>query len=82
MAQLTASIRVLLVGAFITLRLSCLTIQSACANDFDDVPDVKALTKAMPEDITFLIAQIAECLHWAAEEPYDKERADYIKKCS
>jgi len=67
------------VGAFITLHLSCLTIQSARANDFDDAPEVKALTKGMPEDIVFFIARIAECLHWAGEEPYDKERADYIK---
>ena len=79
MAQRATSIRVQLVGAFITLHLSCVTVQSAYANDFDDAPDVKALTKGMPKDIALFIARTAECLHWAGEEPYDKEGADYIR---
>lgn len=63
----------------IVLHLSFTATNNAYANDFYDAPQVKALAKGMPEDIAFFIARTAECNHWAGEEPYDKDRANYIR---
>ncbi len=50
------------------------------ANDFDDLPEVKALQKGMPKEIASFISRAAECHHWGGEDPYDKERAEFIGK--
>ena len=71
--------RFLLMFGVIVLHLSFTGTNYAYANDFDDAPQVKALAKGMPEDIAFFIARTAECNHWAGEEPYDKDRANYIR---
>src|SRR3974390_576617 len=71
--------RFLLMFGVIVLHLSFTGTNYAYANDFDDAPQVKALAKGMPEDIAFFIARTAECSHWAGEEPYDKDRANYIR---
>ena len=67
--------RFLLMSGAIVLHLSFI----AYANDFDDAPQVKPLAKGMSEDIAFFIARTAECNHWAGKEPYDKDRANYIR---
>ena len=69
----------LLMSGVIVLHLSFTATNNAYANDFYDAPQVKALAKGMPEDIAFFIARTAECNHWAGEEPYDKDRANYIR---
>jgi len=69
----------LLMSGVIVLHLSFMATNYAYANDFDDAPQVKALAKGMPEDIAFFIARTVECNHWAGEEPYDKDRANYIR---
>ena len=69
----------LLMSGVIVLHLSFTATNNAYANDFYDAPQVKALAKGMPEDIAFFIARTAECNHWTGEEPYDKDRANYIR---
>ena len=71
--------RFLLMSGVIVLHLSFTATNYAYANDFDDAPQVKALAIGMPQDIAFFIARTAECNHWAGEEPYDKDRANYIR---
>lgn len=53
---------------------------SACeaAKDFYDALQ-KPVTNC-PDDITKLAERAAECMHWGDEAPYDKERAEWIKK--
>jgi len=63
----------------IVLHLSFTATNYSFANDFDDAPQVKALAKGMPKDIAFFIARTVECNHWAGEERYDKDRANYIR---
>jgi len=50
------------------------------ANDFDDLPEVKALQKGMPEDVATFIPRVVECNHFGGEDAYDKDRAEYLKK--
>jgi len=46
----------------------------------DELPEVKALQSGMPQDVSSFISRVAECNHWGGEEPYDKERAEFISK--
>jgi hypothetical protein len=50
------------------------------ANEFGDLPEVKAITQGQPKDVAALIERIAACNHWSGEEPYDKARAEEIEK--
>jgi|SRR5229473_4600445 hypothetical protein len=50
------------------------------ASDFDNLPEIKALQKGMPKDVQSFILRTAECTHWGGEEPYDKERANFIRR--
>jgi hypothetical protein len=34
----------------------------------------------MPEDVASFISRVADCNHWGGEEPYDRERAEFINK--
>jgi hypothetical protein len=52
------------------------------ANDFDNLPEVKILQKGMPEDVAAFVSKFAECSHWAGEDPYDKERAEFIRNAA
>ena len=54
----------------------------ALANEYGDMPEVKAITKGQPKDVVALIERIAECNHWGGEEPYDKARAQEIAKAA
>ena len=62
------------------LALLLLTLPWSSANEFDNMPEVKAITKGQPKEVTTLIGRIAECNHWGSEEPYDKARAEEIGK--
>jgi hypothetical protein len=42
--------------------------------------DVKRLQEDVPPPVAKLMARIVECNHWAGEEPYDKQRAEEIRK--
>jgi hypothetical protein len=53
---------------------------AAFANEFGNLPQVREITSGQPKDVVALIERIAECNHWSDEEPYDKERADQIRK--
>jgi hypothetical protein len=53
---------------------------AALANEFGNPPPVKEITSGQPKDVVALIERIAQCNHWSDEEPYDKERAEWIKK--
>lgn len=48
------------------------------ATDFDDLAEVKILQKGMPKDVAGFVSKSAECSHWGGEDPYDKERAEFI----
>src|SRR3974390_1995433 len=52
------------------------------ASDFDNLPEVKTLQKWMPKDVTAFISKFAECSHWGNEDPYDKERAEFIRNAA
>ena len=52
----------------------------AFANEFGNLPQVKEIAGGQPKDVVALVERIAECNHWSGEEPYDKERADQIRK--
>ena len=49
------------------------------ASDFDNLTEVKALQKGMPKDVAAFISKSTECTHWGNEEPYDRERAEFIR---
>ena len=36
----------------------------------------------MPKDVTAFISKFAECSHWGNEDPYDKERAEFIRNAA
>ena len=58
-----------------------LAISPICyANDFDDLPEVKALQKGMPEDVATFIPRVVECNHFGGEYAYDNDRAEYLEK--
>jgi hypothetical protein len=50
------------------------------ANDFDKLPEVRLLQKGMPEDVASWIPRMVECQHFGGEDPYDKARAEYLRK--
>lgn len=52
----------------------------AFADELGNLPQVQEITRGQPKDVVALIERIAECNHWSGEEPYDKERADQIRK--
>ena len=60
--------------------LALLVSTAAFANEVGNLPQVKKITNGMPKDVVALIERIAECNHWGGEEPYDKERAEQIRK--
>ncbi len=63
------------------LSLLALVVSGAVfANEIGNLPQVKKITTGQPKDVVALIERIAECNHWSDEEPYDKERAEWIKK--
>jgi hypothetical protein len=63
------------------LSLLALVFSTAVfANEFSSLPQVKEITRGQPKDVVALIERIAECNHWSDEEPYDKERAEWIRK--
>jgi hypothetical protein len=41
---------------------------------------VKEITNGQPEDVVAFIERMVERNHWGGEEPYDKERAEQIRK--
>ena len=49
------------------------------AEDKEELPGVKFLQAGMPEDVAAFISRVVECNHWGGEEPYDKERREFIK---
>jgi hypothetical protein len=53
---------------------------AACANEVGNLPQVKKITNGQPKDVTEFIERLVECNHWAGEEPYDRERAEQIRK--
>jgi hypothetical protein len=65
----------------LTVSVLCVAIcgGAAAGNDFDNLSEVKALQREMPKDIAVFISRTAECQHWSGEEPYDKERAEFIR---
>lgn len=60
--------------------LALLVSTAAFANEVGNLPQVKKITNGMPKDVVALIERIAQCNHWSGEEPYDKERAEQIRK--
>ena len=52
------------------------------ASDFDNLTEVKTLQKGMHKDVAAFISKSAECTHWGNEEPYDKERAEFIRNAA
>ena len=60
--------------------LALVVSTAASANEFGNLPQVKKITNGQPEDVVALIERIVECNHWGGEEPYDKERTEWIKK--
>jgi hypothetical protein len=44
------------------------------------MPQVKEITNGQPEDVVAFIERMVERNHWGGEEPYDKERAEQIRK--
>jgi hypothetical protein len=66
------------IGLLFLLAFVASTVASA--NELGDLPQVKEITNGQPEDVARLIERIVECNHWGGEEPYDKERAEQIRK--
>jgi hypothetical protein len=65
------------------LRLSLLTFAlsaTAFANEISNLPQVKKIANGQPADVVEFIERTVECNHWAGEDPYDKERAEQIRK--
>ena len=71
-------VKVLRIGvlSFLGLGISV----RAIANEFGSLPQVKEITRGQPQDVAALIERITECNHWSDEDPYDKERAEQIRK--
>jgi hypothetical protein len=53
---------------------------AAFANEFGNMPQVKEITNGQPEDVVAFIERMVERNHWGGEEPYDKERAEQVRK--
>jgi hypothetical protein len=51
-----------------------------CNAEIDNLAEVKAITAGMPADVQSFISRTVKCNHWGDEEPYDKVRAEFIKK--
>ncbi len=49
------------------------------ADDKEELPEVKSLQAGMPKDVAAFISRAVDCNHWGGEEPYDKERQEFIK---
>jgi hypothetical protein len=60
--------------------LTFFTATVAAASEFADVPEVWEITDGQPGDVAAFIERMVECNHWGGEEPYDKERAEQIRK--
>jgi hypothetical protein len=66
------------IGVFCLLVFVASTVASA--NEFGSLPEVKEITNGQPADVAAFIERVVECNHWGGEEPYDKERAEQIRK--
>jgi len=67
--------------SFFFLSFFVFTVSAgAFANDFGNLPQVKEITRGQPKDVVAFIERIAECNHWSGEEPFDKARAEQIRK--
>jgi len=53
---------------------------AAFANEVENLPQVKDITTGQPEDVVAFVERQVECNHWSDEEPYDKKRAEQIKR--
>jgi hypothetical protein len=62
------------------LLLTFFAATVASANEFDELPEVREITNGQPRDVAAFIERVVECNHWGGEEPYDRERADQIRK--
>jgi hypothetical protein len=60
--------------------LALVVLVAAFANEFGNMPQVKEITNGQPEDVVAFIERMVERNHWGGEEPYDKERAEQIRK--
>ena len=49
-------------------------------SEIDNLPEVKAIIAGLPNDLKSFISRTVACNHWSGEEPYDKERAEFIRK--
>ena len=50
------------------------------AGEFGKLPEVKKLTMGQSKEVASFIEKTAECNHFGSEEPYDKQRAQELKK--
>jgi hypothetical protein len=71
--------RLLFGFAFSYLATLCF---STAASEFDNLVEVKILQKGMPKDVAAFVSKSADCSHWGGENPYDKERAEFIRNAS
>lgn len=46
----------------------------------DDAPEVKALKKDMPQDVTQVIDRTVACNRWRGEEPTTKDQIEKVNK--
>lgn len=56
------------------------TFESVAQNNCTNEEFAKVISQKLPKGSESLIARIIECKHWGSEEPYDKERAEFIKQ--
>ena len=61
---------------FFAFLLACSPL---CLASDEELPEVKLLQKGMPEDVASFVSRVADCNHWGGEEPYNKERYEFIK---
>src|SRR5512144_1269658 len=68
--------------ALLTLSVSAPACVAATgtSRDFARFPEVRTITAGQPADVTSFVERTAECLHWAGEDPYDSERAEFIRQ--
>ena len=45
-----------------------------------DPPEVEAAKRGQPKDVARFISRVFLCGHWGGEEPYNKARAEQIRK--
>ena len=72
----TGKVRWLVLLAFFAIAVS----DGAFASEFGNLPQVKEITRGQPKDVVAFIERVAECNHWSGEEPFDKARAEWIRK--